>query len=118
MKGFLLGGVVALLLGVATLPVVVLGGDGPDPLSCAGGVVSGDELAVILTTIRTVETGGNYQTRITCATASGAYAFIDASWRHYAGLAGVDTSRYTVSVDGATRRPGRHGRLLRQRDPR
>ena len=67
----------------------------PTRSSCAGGVVSGDELAVILTTIRTVETGGNYQTRITSATASGAYAFIDASWRHYAGLAGVDTSRYT-----------------------
>ena len=56
--------------------------------------VDADHLAVILTTIRTVETGGNYQTRITSATASGAYAFIDSSWRHYAALAGVDTAAY------------------------
>ena len=40
------------------------------------------------------KSGGNYQTRITSATASGAYAFIDRSWRHYAGLAGVDTAAY------------------------
>ena len=94
MKGVLLGGVVAVLLGVVTLPAVLFGGDGPDPLACAGGAVAGDDLAVILATIRAVETGGNYQTRISSATASGAYAFIDSSWRHYAALAGVDIARY------------------------
>jgi len=92
-KAVLLG-VVAVLLGVVTLPAVLFGGDGPDPLICAGKAAAGGDLTVILATIRAVETGGNYQTRISSATASGAYAFIDSSWRHYAALAGVDIARY------------------------
>ena len=47
----------AVLLAVAMLPAVLLGGDGPDVDAC-GGVIDADHLAVILTTIRTVETGG------------------------------------------------------------
>ena len=50
--------------------------------------------ASILDTIRTVETGGNYQTRIATATASGAYAFIDSSWQYFARQAGIDTTQY------------------------
>lgn len=86
--------VAGVTLGVTMLPAVLLGGDGPTNGSC-GGVVDAGHLEVILTTIRTVETGGNYQTRITSATASGAYAFIDSSWRHYGEMAGVDVASYT-----------------------
>jgi murein DD-endopeptidase MepM/ murein hydrolase activator NlpD len=84
----------AILLGVSTLPALVLGGDAPDLETC-GRVVDGGQLGVILATIRTVETGGRYDTRITTSTASGAYAFIDSSWRHYGELAGVDVATYT-----------------------
>jgi len=42
-------------------------------------------LAAILATIRTVETGGDYTTTITSSTASGAYAFLDSSWGGFGG---------------------------------
>src|SRR4029079_17695380 len=57
------------------------------------------DLPRILATIRTVETGGNYTTAITTSSASGAYAFIDTAWRHYAALAGVDTHTYPRASD-------------------
>ena len=88
--------VAAVTLGVTMLPAVLLGGDGPTVESC-GGVVDADHLAVILTTIRTVESGGRYDVRITSSTASGAYAFIDSSWRHYGEMAGVDVGTYTAA---------------------
>ena len=91
----LLVGTGALLLGVAVLPAVLFGGDETPPAAaCAGGAVDADQLAVILATIRYVETGGNYQTRVRSSSASGAYAFIDAAWRDLASRAGVDTATY------------------------
>jgi len=86
----LVGGFAVTLLGVATLPfLMVPGAGGPDV--AASGPNSCGQLGIILGTIRTVETGSNYDSRISTATASGAYAFIDATWRSLAPQAGVDT---------------------------
>ena len=45
------------------------------------------ELAVILATIRHMETGGDYTVAVTTSTASGAYGFLDSSWGGYGGFA-------------------------------
>lgn len=45
------------------------------------------ELAVILATIRHMETGGDYTVSVTTSTASGAYGFLDSSWGGYGGYA-------------------------------
>jgi hypothetical protein len=57
-------------------------------------VIDADHLDVILATIRIVESGGRYDARATGSSASGAYQFIEDSWRHYAELTGVDTATY------------------------
>ena len=80
----------ALCTAVFALPFFAGGGGSAGPL----GPYACGPVGVILDTIRTVETGGNYQTTITSASASGAYAFIDVAWRHYAALAGVDITTY------------------------
>ena len=75
---------------LAALPFLAGGGDAAGPMNphaCG-------PLAVILDTIRSVESGGDYRVTITTSSASGAYAFIDSSWRHYGALAGVDVDRY------------------------
>jgi Peptidase family M23 len=77
----------------ASLPFLMVPGAGGPDVAQAGPAACGD-LGVILDTIRTVETGGNYETRIATATASGAYAFIDSSWQYFARQAGTDTSQY------------------------
>jgi hypothetical protein len=45
------------------------------------------ELAVILATIRHMETGGNYTVSVRTSSASGAYGFLDSSWGGYGGYA-------------------------------
>ena len=82
--------VAAICAALGALPFLAAGGDASGPIS----PYACGPLAVILDTIRSVESGGNYQVTITTSSASGAYAFIDSSWRHYAALAGVDTDRY------------------------
>src|SRR4051812_47934197 len=69
------------------VPVAVPAGDaaGAAGASC---FAYATDTPKILQTIRTVETGGNYATTITSSSASGAYAFLDATWRHYAAIAG------------------------------
>ncbi len=49
---------------------------------------------VILATIRHLESGDDYQAQATGATASGAYQYIDATWRYWADRVGVDTAQY------------------------
>jgi hypothetical protein len=46
-----------------------------------------DALTAILATIRQVESGGNYQAHNPGSTASGAYQFIDSTWRGVGGTA-------------------------------
>jgi murein DD-endopeptidase MepM/ murein hydrolase activator NlpD len=88
-------GLVAVIVGVMLLPAVLLGGDGDDPTAHGcGTVIDDDHLAVVLTTIRTIESGGDYQARSSSSTASGAYQMIDGTWRTHAGAAGVDTAVY------------------------
>ena len=60
--------------------VVFAGGDGPPALVCGGGPTE-----VVLATIRTVESGGDYHAHATGSTASGAYQFLDSTWANYAG---------------------------------
>jgi hypothetical protein len=45
------------------------------------------ELGAILTTIRSMESGGDYTVTVTTSTASGAYGFLDSSWGGYGGYA-------------------------------
>jgi murein DD-endopeptidase MepM/ murein hydrolase activator NlpD len=45
------------------------------------------ELGAILATIRTLESGGDYTAESSSSTASGAYQFLDSTWRGYGGYA-------------------------------
>jgi murein DD-endopeptidase MepM/ murein hydrolase activator NlpD len=45
------------------------------------------ELAAILATIRTLESGNNYSAQAATSTASGAYQFVDSTWNGFAGFA-------------------------------
>jgi hypothetical protein len=78
-------GVVALVIAVAVLPAVLAGGDSPTAvLPCH---VSAGAIEPILETIRTLESGGDYQVRARGSTASGAYQFLDSTWNGYGGYA-------------------------------
>jgi hypothetical protein len=83
------GGVVGFILLLACgLVAVMVGVGGGTPSATAIGTCATDaNLAPILTTIRSIETGGNYATTITTSTASGAYAFLDGTWNEYGGYA-------------------------------
>ena len=72
----------SLLAGVLTLPLLLAGGDTPPPIIC--GTIAGP-VAVVLETIRTLESGGNYQATAAGSTASGAYQFLDSTWNNYGG---------------------------------
>ena len=58
----------------------------PRPATAAAAPIPA-ELAVILATIRHMETGGDYTVSVTTSTASGAYGFLDSSWGGYGGYA-------------------------------
>ena len=67
------------------VPVLALTGGGPP----TGGLCGlGGDVGAALATIRQLESGNNYTARITTATASGAYAFIDSAWRTWSAAAG------------------------------
>lgn len=70
------------LLGVTMLPVLLTNGDPPPPVICSQ--AAGPE-AVILATVRTLESGGNYQAQARGASASGAYQMVDGTWNGYGG---------------------------------
>jgi hypothetical protein len=62
-----------------------------DDATCPESDASGEgqqlpaELAVILATIRTLESGGDYTAAASSSTASGAYQFLDSTWAGYGG---------------------------------
>ncbi|MCU1394885.1 MAG: hypothetical protein JWM34_3313 [Ilumatobacteraceae bacterium] len=64
------------LLGI---PVVIGGSGGPSAAGCA-------ELAAILDTIRTIESGSDYTIAKNTGGASGAYQYIDSTWNDYEGF--------------------------------
>src|SRR5262245_2052745 len=69
-----------MLLSGALLAVpVVMGGNG------SGAAAGCGELAAILDTIRTVESGGDYTATNTQGGASGAYQYVDSTWSNYDG---------------------------------
>lgn len=65
---------------LATFPVLFATGDNPGIACAAGG-----DVAPILATIRTLESGGDYAAQATGSSASGAYQFIDSTWANYGG---------------------------------
>ncbi len=71
-----------LLGSVATIPLLLAGGDPPPLVACAPNVASLDQ---VLATIRALESGGDYRAQAQGSTASGAYQFIDGTWDDYAG---------------------------------
>lgn len=80
----LLAPLVSLLLGLVLCPVLLTSGDPPPPAVC--GVAAGPT-SVILATIRTMESGGDYQARAVGSSASGAYQIIDGTWFGFGGYA-------------------------------
>lgn len=102
----------ATVLGLLGLPIVLTGGDTPPPTSCA---TAGD-IGPILATIRTIESGGDYNARSRGSTASGAYQFLDTTWNNYDGYRSawlappaVQDAKATVHVNGIL--TGNGGRL-------
>ena len=73
--------IAAVVVGLLGFPALFATGD-PAPLSC-GAVGAG---AAVLSTIRTLESGGDYTARAERSSASGAYQFIDATWNGYGGF--------------------------------
>jgi cell wall-associated NlpC family hydrolase len=79
-----------LAVGAGTLarvfaPVLVLAGGGAPTADLCG---TTDDVNVALATIRELESGNDYTSTITSASASGAYAFIDSAWRAWSAKAG------------------------------
>lgn len=71
--------VIALLAGALLSIPVVIGGNGGTTAAACG------ELSVILETIRTLESGGDYDIPKNRGGASGAYQYIDSTWADYEG---------------------------------
>lgn len=79
------------IVSVLSLPLVFAnGGPATAPYACG-------RLGVILDTIRTLESGGNYTARAERASAAGAYQYITTTWRHWAERAGVSTDDYPTA---------------------
>ncbi len=72
---------VGLVVGLLSFPILFASGDAP--LSPCG--QPGGSLDVVLLTIRTLESGGDYTAEAAGSTASGAYQFLDTSWAGYRG---------------------------------
>lgn len=81
----------ACVMSVLSIPLVFAnGGPATSPYACG-------RLGVILDTIRTLESGGDYTIRARGASAAGAYQYITSTWRHWAGEAGVSTELYPTA---------------------
>jgi hypothetical protein len=72
---------IALLAGGLLSIPVVIGGNGAAASASCG------ELSVILDTIRTIESGGDYTAPKNQGGASGAYQYVDTTWNDYEGFA-------------------------------
>jgi hypothetical protein len=74
-----------------SIPMVFAnGGSSTAPYACG-------QLGVILDTIRTLESGGNYEIRNANASAAGAYQYITSTWRYWAEQADVSTDTYPTA---------------------
>lgn len=81
---------VAMVATVLAIPFLSAGGGALGPI----GPHACGPIEAILATVRAVESSGNYQALSSTSTASGAYQFIDSTWRHHAAETGVDTDRF------------------------
>lgn len=82
---------VGCIVSVLSIPLVFAnGGQATAPYACG-------RLGVILDTIRTLESRGDYTVRAEGSSAAGAYQFITSTWRHWAGEAGVSTDLYPTA---------------------
>lgn len=80
------------LIGFAlSFPVLIATGEHRVPPPACG------EVAVILDTIRTLESGGDYTAHAAGASASGAYQYIDTTWTYWAQQAGINTDTYPTA---------------------
>jgi len=70
-----------LVLAVALLPALMANGDPPSMTTCNA---YGGPIPVILETIRTVESGGDYTAQARGSSASGAYQILDSTWDGFA----------------------------------
>ncbi len=76
---------------VLSVPLVFAnGGQATTPYACG-------RLGVILDTIRTLESGGDYTAQARGASAAGAYQYVTSTWRHWADEAGVSTDLYPTA---------------------
>lgn len=83
-----------LVAGLLAIPVL-LGGDAPAAAIClTSGPFANASIEVVLATIRQVESGGRYDLAPNAGGASGAYQYIDPTWRTWATRADVNTTRY------------------------
>lgn len=80
----LLGSIVSMVIALTLLPAVLSNGDQQAPQIC--GLPAG-QMEVILTTIRSLESGGDYTAEAAGSSASGAYQFVDGTWDGYGGHA-------------------------------
>ena len=82
---------VGCIVSVLSIPLVFAnGGPATTPYACG-------RLGVILATIRTLESGGDYTARARGASAAGAYQYITSTWRHWAVEADVSTELYPTA---------------------
>ncbi|MDP9332021.1 MAG: M23 family metallopeptidase [Actinomycetota bacterium] len=88
-------GACALLVGgLLAIPIVIAGGEATDATSCPNTIAITGDVTTALATIRTLESGGRYDARSPGSSASGAYQYIDTTWRSWANQVGVDTAQY------------------------
>jgi hypothetical protein len=74
------------------------GGAAPAPGGMWPNTPSSGNNKQVLETIKKRESGGNYNAQAKGSSASGAYQFIDSTWRARAKAAGVDTNQYPRAV--------------------
>lgn len=74
-----------------SIPLVFAnGGSSSPPYACG-------QLGVILDTIRTLESGGDYEAHAAKASAAGAYQYVTGTWTHWANEADIDLDLYPTA---------------------
>ena len=113
-----LGCAASIVFAVTLLPVVLSSGDAAPAPTC--NALSG-QMSVLLETIRTLESGGDYAAESQTSSASGAYQFVDGTWAGYGGYQHASAApadcarRQGCRAPCGDSRPSRRGRHRRSR---